>query len=57
MTTPSTRTLAAALDEVRSAAVAAGLEPEVAVREGEALAAATRGPIASVPRSGMAAKA
>ena len=40
MTTPSTRTLAAALDEVRSAAVAAGLEPEVAVREGEALAAA-----------------
>ncbi len=40
MTAPSTRTLAAALDEVRSAAVAAGLEPEVAVREGEALAAA-----------------
>ena len=40
MTGPSTRTLAAALDEVRSAAVAAGLEPEVAVREGEALAAA-----------------
>jgi Holliday junction resolvasome RuvABC ATP-dependent DNA helicase subunit len=40
VTAPSTRTLAAALDEVRSAAVAAGLEPEVAVREGEALAAA-----------------
>ena len=40
MTAPSTRTLAAALDEVRSAAVAAGLEPEVAVGEGEALAAA-----------------
>ena len=38
--TPSTRTLAAALDELRSAAVAARLEPEVAVREGEALAAA-----------------
>jgi ATPase family associated with various cellular activities (AAA)/AAA lid domain len=40
VTAPSTRTLAAALDEVRSAAVAAGLEPETAVREGEALAAA-----------------
>jgi Holliday junction resolvasome RuvABC ATP-dependent DNA helicase subunit len=40
VTAPWTRTLAAALDEVRSAAVAAGLEPEVAVREGEALAAA-----------------
>jgi adenylate kinase family enzyme len=37
---PSTRTLAAALDELRSAAAAAGLEPEAAVREGEALAAA-----------------
>ena len=40
MTEPSTRTLAAALDELRSAAAAAGLEPEAAVREGEALAAA-----------------
>jgi SpoVK/Ycf46/Vps4 family AAA+-type ATPase len=40
MTEPSTRTLAAALDELRNAAVAAGLEPEMAVREGEALAAA-----------------
>jgi ATPase family associated with various cellular activities (AAA)/AAA lid domain len=40
VTPPSTRTLAVALDELRSAAVAAGLEPEVAVREGEALAAA-----------------
>ena len=40
MTAHSTRTLAAALDEVRSAAVTAGLEPEVAVREGESLAAA-----------------
>ena len=40
MTEPTTRTLAAALDEVRSVAAAAGLEPEVAVREGEALAAA-----------------
>jgi len=40
VTEPSTRTLAAALDELRSAAAAAGLEPEAAVREGEALAAA-----------------
>jgi hypothetical protein len=40
VTEPTTRTLAAALDELRSAAVAAGLESEVAVREGEALAAA-----------------
>jgi ATPase family associated with various cellular activities (AAA)/AAA lid domain len=40
VTEPSTRTLGAALDELRSAAVAAGLEPELAVREGEALAAA-----------------
>ena len=40
MTEPSTRTLAAALEELRSAAGAAGLEPEAAVREGEALAAA-----------------
>jgi ATPase family associated with various cellular activities (AAA)/AAA lid domain len=40
VTEPSTRTLAAALEELRSAAVAAGLEPEIAVREGEALAAA-----------------
>ena len=40
MTEPTTRTLAAALDEVRGVAAAAGLEPEVAVREGEALAAA-----------------
>jgi hypothetical protein len=39
VTEPSTRTLADALDAVRSAA-AAGLEPELAVREGEALAAA-----------------
>jgi ATPase family associated with various cellular activities (AAA)/AAA lid domain len=40
VTEPSTRTLAAALDDLRSAAVVAGLEPEMAVREGEALAAA-----------------
>ena len=40
MTEPSTRTLAAALDELRSLAAGAGLEPEAAVREGEALAAA-----------------
>jgi SpoVK/Ycf46/Vps4 family AAA+-type ATPase len=40
VTEPTTRTLGAALDGLRSAAVAAGLEPEVAVREGEALAAA-----------------
>jgi ATPase family associated with various cellular activities (AAA)/AAA lid domain len=37
---PTTRTLGEALDELRSAAVAAGLDPEMAVREGEALAAA-----------------
>ncbi|HEX5908279.1 MAG TPA: AAA family ATPase [Propionibacteriaceae bacterium] len=40
MTEPSTCTLAAALDELSSAAVAAGLEPKAAVGEGEALAAA-----------------
>ena len=40
MTEPSTRTLAAALDELSSAAGTAGLEPKEAVREGEALAAA-----------------
>jgi adenylate kinase family enzyme len=40
VTEPSTRTLAAALDELHSAAVAAGLDPEAAVGEGEALAAA-----------------
>jgi adenylate kinase family enzyme len=40
VTEPSTRTFAAALDELRTAAAAAGLEPEAAVREGEALAAA-----------------
>ena len=40
MTEPTTRTLAAALNELRRAAGAAGLEPDVAVREGEALAAA-----------------
>jgi adenylate kinase family enzyme len=40
VTEPSTRTLAAALDEVRSVAATAGLEPEAAVGEGEALAAA-----------------
>jgi SpoVK/Ycf46/Vps4 family AAA+-type ATPase len=40
VTEPSTRTLGAALDELRSAAAAAGLESEAAVREGEALAAA-----------------
>ncbi len=40
MTEPSTRTLAATLDELRSAAAAARLQPEAAVREGEALAAA-----------------
>jgi Holliday junction resolvasome RuvABC ATP-dependent DNA helicase subunit len=40
VTAPSTRTLAAALDEIRSTAVAAGLEPGTALREGEALAAA-----------------
>jgi SpoVK/Ycf46/Vps4 family AAA+-type ATPase len=40
MTEPSTRTLAAALDELSSAAATAGLEPRAAVGEGEALAAA-----------------
>jgi adenylate kinase family enzyme len=40
VTEPSVRTLGAALDELRSAGVAAGLEPQMAVREGEALAAA-----------------
>jgi SpoVK/Ycf46/Vps4 family AAA+-type ATPase len=40
MTEPSTRTLAAALDELRSVAAAASLEPQTAVLEGEALAAA-----------------
>ncbi len=40
MTESSTRTLAGALDALRSAADAAGLDPEAAVREGEALAAA-----------------
>jgi SpoVK/Ycf46/Vps4 family AAA+-type ATPase len=40
MTEPSTRTLAAALDELSSAAATAGLEPKAAVGEGEALAAA-----------------
>jgi hypothetical protein len=40
VTEPTTRTLAAALDELRAVAAAAGLEPEEAVREGEALAAA-----------------
>jgi ATPase family associated with various cellular activities (AAA)/AAA lid domain len=40
VTEPSTRTLADALVELRTAAVQAGLEPEPAVREGEALAAA-----------------
>jgi hypothetical protein len=40
VTAPWPRTLAPALDEVRRAAAAAGLEPETAVREGEALAAA-----------------
>lgn len=40
MTEPSTRTLADALDRLRNAADAAGLEPESAVGEGEALAAA-----------------
>lgn len=40
MTEPSTRTLADALEALRNAAVAAQLEPEAAVREGEALAAA-----------------
>jgi adenylate kinase family enzyme len=40
MTELSTRTLASALDALRGAASAAGLEPEAAVREGEALAAA-----------------
>jgi hypothetical protein len=40
VTEPSTRTLAAALDDLGSAAAAARLQPEAAVREGEALAAA-----------------
>jgi hypothetical protein len=40
MTAPSTRTLAEALDELRSAAAAAGLESKAAADEGEALAAA-----------------
>jgi ATPase family associated with various cellular activities (AAA)/AAA lid domain len=40
VTEPSTRTLAAALDELGSAAAAARLQPDAAVREGEALAAA-----------------
>jgi SpoVK/Ycf46/Vps4 family AAA+-type ATPase len=40
VTEPSTRTLAAALDELSSAAATAGLEPRAAVGEGEALAAA-----------------
>jgi hypothetical protein len=40
MTAPSTRTLAEALDELSSAAAAAGLESKAAAYEGEALAAA-----------------
>jgi ATPase family associated with various cellular activities (AAA)/AAA lid domain len=40
VTEPTTRTLAAVLDALRSVAAASGLEPEEAVREGEALAAA-----------------
>jgi SpoVK/Ycf46/Vps4 family AAA+-type ATPase len=40
VTEPSTRTLADALDTLRNAADAAGLEPEAAAGEGEALAAA-----------------
>jgi Holliday junction resolvasome RuvABC ATP-dependent DNA helicase subunit len=40
VTEPSTRTLADALEALRDTAVAARLEPEAAVREGEALAAA-----------------
>jgi ATPase family associated with various cellular activities (AAA)/AAA lid domain len=40
VTEPSTGTLTAALDELGSAATAARLKPEAAVREGEALAAA-----------------
>jgi adenylate kinase family enzyme len=40
VTEPSTRTLAEALDTLRNAAEAAGLEPEAATGEGEALAAA-----------------
>jgi SpoVK/Ycf46/Vps4 family AAA+-type ATPase len=40
VTEPPTRTLADALDALRKTAAAAGLEPEAAVREGEALAAA-----------------
>ena len=40
MTEPSTRTLTDALAALRNTAGAAGLEPEAAVREGEALAAA-----------------
>ena len=40
MTELPTRTLADALDALRDAAAAAGLEPNAAVREGEALAAA-----------------
>jgi SpoVK/Ycf46/Vps4 family AAA+-type ATPase len=40
VTEPPTRTLADALDALRKTAAAAGLEPEAAIREGEALAAA-----------------
>jgi Cdc6-like AAA superfamily ATPase len=40
MTKPSTRTLADALDALRDTATAARLDPDAAVREGEALAAA-----------------
>jgi hypothetical protein len=40
VTEPSTRTLTDALAALRNTAGAAGLEPEAAVREGEALAAA-----------------
>jgi ATPase family associated with various cellular activities (AAA)/AAA lid domain len=40
VTEPTTRSLADALDALRNAAAAAGLDPEAAVREGEALAAA-----------------
>ena len=40
MTEPSTRTLSDALEVLRTVAGPAGLEPEAAVREGEALAAA-----------------
>ena len=51
MTELPTRTLAGALDALRSAASAAGLDPEAAVREGEALAAAVAESAEQAPTS------